>query len=77
MNKPLVVKFISLYQKFFSPDHNIFFETGFYRCRFYPSCSDYSVLAISQYGLLKGAVLSLKRILKCNPWSNGGYDPVN
>jgi len=75
-SRQIFVKLIPLYQKIFSPDHNIFFETGFYRCRFYPSCSDYSISVFRQYGLSKGIVLSLKRILRCNPWNAGGYDPV-
>lgn len=45
-------------------------------CRFYPSCSEYSLAAIQQYGAVKGAWKSLYRLLRCNPWSTGGYDPV-
>ncbi|HHU48790.1 MAG: membrane protein insertion efficiency factor YidD [Caldicoprobacterales bacterium] len=45
-------------------------------CRFYPTCSQYSMQAIEKYGSLKGIVLSLKRILKCNPLHPGGYDPL-
>ncbi|MBN1333808.1 MAG: membrane protein insertion efficiency factor YidD [Synergistales bacterium] len=46
------------------------------RCRFYPSCSQYSLEAIEQYGFLRGSFLALKRLLKCGPWHPGGYDPV-
>ena len=46
-------------------------------CRFYPSCSEYSKEAIEKYGLGKGAVLSLKRLLKCQPFHPGGYDPLD
>lgn len=46
-------------------------------CRFYPSCSQYSKEAIERYGLGKGAFLGLKRILKCQPFHPGGYDPVD
>lgn len=45
-------------------------------CRFYPSCSQYSVDALKKYGILKGSVLSLWRVLRCNPFNPGGYDPV-
>jgi putative membrane protein insertion efficiency factor len=45
-------------------------------CRFYPSCSYYAIDAITQHGLTKGCWLSLKRILKCHPLHDGGYDPV-
>ena len=45
-------------------------------CRFYPTCSDYSRQAIEKYGLAKGCWLSIKRILKCQPFYPGGYDPV-
>jgi putative membrane protein insertion efficiency factor len=45
-------------------------------CRFYPSCSDYSIQALKKYGFLKGGWLGLRRILRCNPFNPGGYDPV-
>jgi putative membrane protein insertion efficiency factor len=45
-------------------------------CRFYPTCSAYSIAAFEKYGFLKGLFLSVKRILKCNPLFKGGYDPV-
>jgi uncharacterized protein len=45
-------------------------------CRFHPSCSAYAIQAIAQQGLLKAVFLIIKRVLKCNPWSSGGYDPV-
>ncbi|MGH2865452.1 MAG: membrane protein insertion efficiency factor YidD [Solirubrobacteraceae bacterium] len=46
------------------------------RCRYYPSCSRYAVEAIRGYGMLRGLVLAGWRLLRCNPWSDGGYDPV-
>jgi putative membrane protein insertion efficiency factor len=46
------------------------------RCRYYPSCSEYAVQAITQYGILRGLVLAGWRLLRCNPWSRGGFDPV-
>jgi uncharacterized protein len=46
------------------------------RCRYHPSCSEYAVQAIERYGILRGSVLAAWRVLRCNPWSHGGYDPV-
>jgi putative membrane protein insertion efficiency factor len=45
-------------------------------CRFYPSCSEYSLAAVAQFGATKGTWKSLHRLLRCHPWANGGYDPV-
>ena len=45
-------------------------------CRYLPTCSEYSIEALKTFGFFKGIFLSLKRILSCHPWSNGGLDPV-
>ncbi|MEJ8555356.1 membrane protein insertion efficiency factor YidD [Tepidibacter sp. Z1-5] len=45
-------------------------------CRFYPTCSQYAIDALEKYGFLKGSYLSIRRILKCHPFHEGGYDPV-
>jgi putative membrane protein insertion efficiency factor len=47
------------------------------RCKYYPSCSEYAVQAIRRYGILRGTILAAWRILRCNPFSHGGYDPVS
>ena len=47
------------------------------RCKYYPSCSEYAVQAIGRYGILRGSVLATWRLLRCNPFSHGGYDPVS
>jgi putative membrane protein insertion efficiency factor len=47
------------------------------RCKYYPSCSAYALQAIGTYGILRGAVLAAWRLLRCNPFSHGGYDPVS
>jgi hypothetical protein len=45
-------------------------------CRFYPTCSEYSIEALKKHGLFKGLYLSIKRIAKCHPWHEGGIDPI-
>jgi len=45
-------------------------------CRFTPSCSEYTYQAIFKYGIIRGGFLGLKRIIRCHPWSKGGYDPL-
>jgi len=45
-------------------------------CRFYPTCSEYAIEAINKFGVLKGSIKSIYRILRCNPFNKGGYDPV-
>ncbi|MDR0958709.1 MAG: membrane protein insertion efficiency factor YidD [Clostridiales bacterium] len=59
---------IRFYQKYISP-------TVAPRCKYYPTCSEYAVQVISSHGALKGTFLAFWRILRCNPFSNGGYDP--
>ncbi len=75
--RQIVVSLIRLYQKTLSFDHGllkIFYPHGF--CRFKPTCSEYGAEAISKYGLVKGGVMTAWRIMRCNPWNKGGYDPV-
>jgi hypothetical protein len=47
------------------------------RCRYYPSCSEYAAQAIMRFGILRGLVLAGWRLLRCNPWSRGGFDPID
>jgi len=73
----LAVGLIKVYQKTISFDHGflkIFYPHGF--CRFTPTCSEYGAQAITKYGVLKGSLLASWRVLRCNPWSKGGYDPL-
>jgi len=75
--KWLALKLIRLYQRTLSLDHGPLKHThpgGF--CRFQPTCSQYTYDAIEKYGFLKGGWLGTKRILRCNPWNEGGHDPV-
>lgn len=46
------------------------------RCRYIPTCSNYGIEAINKYGSIKGSILTIKRIIRCNPLSDGGYDPL-
>ncbi|MEI7612115.1 MAG: membrane protein insertion efficiency factor YidD [Betaproteobacteria bacterium] len=46
------------------------------RCRFLPTCSEYTAEAVTKYGAFKGLRLGLKRIFRCHPWNSGGFDPV-
>ena len=46
------------------------------RCKYHPSCSEYTKQAIEKYGVMKGIFIGIKRILRCNPFSKGGYDPL-
>lgn len=61
---------VYLYRKFLSP------LKGASTCRFTPTCSRYAIDAVMQWGIVCGTALSIWRILRCNPFSRGGYDPV-
>lgn len=65
----LCICLIRFYQKYISP------LTG-PTCRFYPTCSQYSIEAFRKYGVFKGMYLTIKRVLKCHPFHPGGYDPL-
>lgn len=67
--KKLVIKLIKFYQKRISPSKKPC-------CRFYPTCSEYALQAVTKYGALKGTYKSVKRLLKCHPFHKGGYDPL-
>ena len=66
----IAINTIKFYQKFISP------LKGVSSCRFYPTCSQYAIDAIVKYGIFKGSVIFIKRIMKCHPFHPGGYDPV-
>ena len=67
--KHVLIFIINLYRKYLSP-----LKTT--RCPYYPCCSQYGLEAIEKYGEIKGGFLAAWRILRCNPFSKGGYDPV-
>lgn len=72
--KPIVknglIRMIRFYQ------HHLSALKGGPTCRFVPTCSAYAIEAITKYGVMKGGALALWRILRCNPFCKGGYDPV-
>lgn len=77
MLKKIATRLIKFYQATISPDHGPtrhLHPNGF--CRFYPSCSQYTLEAIEEYGIIKGGGMGAWRIMRCNPFSRGGYDPV-
>ena len=67
--KRMLIYGIRGYQKYISPMKTT-------RCPYYPTCSNYGLQAVEKYGPLKGGLLAVWRILRCNPFSHGGYDPV-
>jgi len=67
--RAVVMFLIRGYQRFISP----FLPRS---CRFYPTCSEYTLQAVAKYGAAKGLWLGTRRIVKCGPWHPGGYDPV-
>lgn len=72
-----LIVLIKIYQKTLSFDHgplNYLHPHGF--CRFYPTCSEYGIQVIKKYGPIKGTLRAAWRVLRCNPFNKGGYDPV-
>ncbi|HIT71747.1 MAG TPA: membrane protein insertion efficiency factor YidD [Candidatus Scatovivens faecipullorum] len=67
--KKICILLINFYQKKISP----YLKTS---CKYYPTCSEYTKQAIEKYGVVKGILKGIKRILRCNPFSKGGYDPL-
>ncbi len=67
--KKFLIYIIEKYQKYISPILGK-------NCKYYPSCSEYTKQAIEKYGSLKGTFYGIKRIIRCNPFSRGGYDPL-
>ena len=70
--KKILIKIIEWYQKNISA----YLEQKNIRCKYYPTCSEYTKQAIIKYGTFKGIWLGIIRIIKCNPFSKGGYDPL-
>ena len=66
--KHILIKIIRMYQCIPGDFHN--------HCRFYPTCSNYAIEAIDEYGSFKGTFMAIKRIIRCRPFGKNGYDPV-
>ena len=67
--KKFLIYLIKFYKKYISPMKST-------KCPYIPSCSEYGLEAVEKYGTLKGSLFALWRIIRCNPFSKGGYDPV-
>ncbi len=67
--KAIILRILIIYRDYISPMFGR-------RCRFYPTCSQYAIESLQKYGAIKGICMSLSRIIKCNPFNPGGYDPV-
>lgn len=68
--KKVMIGLIKIYRKFLSP------LKGHGTCIYTPTCSQYAIEALEKHGIIKGSLLTIWRILRCNPFSKGGYDPV-
>ncbi len=67
--KKILIVLIRFYRKYISPIKGT-------KCPYFPTCSEYGMEAIEKYGAIKGGFLAIYRIIRCNPFSKGGYDPV-
>ncbi len=70
--KKILIIIINWYQKNIS----MWLDSKNIKCKYYPTCSEYTKQAIEKYGAVKGSILGIIRIIKCNPFSKGGYDPL-
>ncbi|MBW7954570.1 membrane protein insertion efficiency factor YidD [Candidatus Gracilibacteria bacterium] len=77
--KKIIIYIVKLYQKYLSPDHSIWVKSLNKPpyCKHIPTCSEYMIEAVEKKGFFIGSFKGLLRILRCMPWSKGGYDPVN
>ena len=74
--KTLLLVLIAIYQKTLSPDHGLLsYNKPYGHCRFYPSCSQYAYESIERHGAVRGIYYSIIRVVRCNPFNKGGWDP--
>ena len=71
MIKKFLIYIIKSYQKFISPTLSLYSK-----CPYTPSCSNYAMQAIEKHGVIYGSILAIWRLIRCNPFTKGGYDPV-
>lgn len=75
--KNILIFLIKIYQKFFSIDTGLLSSFHNKRaCRFYPTCSQYTLESVERFGSCKGLILGFKRVIRCHPWNPGGVDEV-
>ena len=70
--KKIIINMITWYQKNIS----MWLDNKNIKCKYYPTCSEYTKQAVEKYGCIRGCILGMWRIIRCNPFSKGGYDPL-
>jgi len=73
----IIISWVKKYQKYLSPDHSFWAKNNPPYCQHIPSCSEYMKEAVEKKWAIKGSIKGIFRIMRCMPWSKGGYDPVD
>ena len=71
--KQILLFLLAIYRRALSPALHAIFPGN---CRYQPTCSEYAVIAIANLGAIRGSWLAVRRVLRCHPWAEGGFDPV-
>ena len=74
--RQIIIKILRFYQKFLSPDHGPIRLLPSWGCRFQPTCSEYAINAYTKYNFFKASWKTLWRLMRCQPFNKGGYDPA-